>query len=176
MVTYSVIVSVTLHVLTVDTGRIEAVALITRAFISQTRAMAPPQTHDPQVKACHLFYFRNADCLGKGLQEKAHLYNSSHVSGDLFILILFYLIFTRKTMMHLKAAILALSFLTASGNGSSTAAFNCPLLVRVCQSLCVYACAAYPLHRNSREATWIDSEANQVHDKTELTKDSEYVS
>lgn len=52
-VTYSVIVSVTLHVLTVDTGRIEAVALITRAFISQRGAMAPPQTHDPQVNASH---------------------------------------------------------------------------------------------------------------------------
>lgn len=76
-VTYSVIFSVTLHVLTVDTGRIEAVALITRAFISQRRAMAPPQTHDPQVKDCHLFYFKNADYLGKGLHEKAHLYNSS---------------------------------------------------------------------------------------------------
>lgn len=35
--------------------------------------MAPPQTHDPQVKDCHLFYFKNADYLGKGLHEK-HIY------------------------------------------------------------------------------------------------------
>lgn len=56
-VTYSVIVSVTLHVLTVDTGGTEVVALITRAFISQRRAMVPPHTHDPQVKASHFFFF-----------------------------------------------------------------------------------------------------------------------
>ncbi|XP_049433473.1 apolipoprotein A-IV [Epinephelus fuscoguttatus] len=46
--------------------------------------------------------------------------------------------------MHLKVVIFALSFLTTS---------------------------AYPLQRNTREATWTDSKANQAHDKTELTKD-----
>lgn len=54
-VTYFAIVSVTLHVLTVDTGRVEAVALITGTFISQARGMVPPQTPDTQVKACHVF-------------------------------------------------------------------------------------------------------------------------
>ncbi|KAG8002025.1 hypothetical protein GBF38_012343 [Nibea albiflora] len=44
--------------------------------------------------------------------------------------------------MHLKVVIFALSFLTTS---------------------------AYPLHRNTREATWTDSKANQAHDKSELT-------
>lgn len=60
-VTYSAIVSVTLHVLTVDTGRVEAVALIRRTFISQARGMVPLRTTDTQVKACHFcflgFYF-----------------------------------------------------------------------------------------------------------------------
>lgn len=56
-VTYSAIVSVTLHVLTVDTGRVEAVTLITRTFISQARGMVPPQTPDTQGKACHFFFF-----------------------------------------------------------------------------------------------------------------------
>nr|XP_046245067.1 uncharacterized protein zgc:162608 [Scatophagus argus] len=46
--------------------------------------------------------------------------------------------------MHLKLVIFALSLLTTS---------------------------AYPLHRNSREATWTDSKANQADDKTEQTKD-----
>ncbi|XP_035010642.2 uncharacterized protein zgc:162608 [Hippoglossus stenolepis] len=46
--------------------------------------------------------------------------------------------------MHRKAVIFALSFLTIS---------------------------AYPLHRDTREATWTDSKANQAHDKTDLTKD-----
>lgn len=46
----------TLHVLTVDTGRVEAIALITRTFISQARGMVPPQTPDTQVKACHFFF------------------------------------------------------------------------------------------------------------------------
>lgn len=55
-VTYSAIVSVTLHVLTVDTGRVEVVALITRTFISQPRDMVPPHTPDTQVKACHFFF------------------------------------------------------------------------------------------------------------------------
>ncbi|XP_035536338.1 uncharacterized protein zgc:162608 isoform X2 [Morone saxatilis] len=48
--------------------------------------------------------------------------------------------------MHLKVLIFTLSFLTTS---------------------------AYPLHRNTREATWTDSKTNQAHDKTELTKDVE---
>lgn len=56
-VTYSAIVNVTLHVLTVDTGRVEAVALITRTFISQPRVTVPPHTPDTQVKACHFFFF-----------------------------------------------------------------------------------------------------------------------
>ncbi|XP_042343207.1 uncharacterized protein zgc:162608 [Plectropomus leopardus] len=46
--------------------------------------------------------------------------------------------------MHLKVVIFALSILTIS---------------------------AIPLHRNTREATWTDSKANQAHDKAELTKD-----
>ncbi|XP_053278128.1 uncharacterized protein zgc:162608 [Pleuronectes platessa] len=46
--------------------------------------------------------------------------------------------------MHRKAVIFALSFLTIS---------------------------AYPLHRDTREATWTDSKANQAHGKTDLTKD-----
>ncbi|XP_042269033.1 uncharacterized protein zgc:162608 [Thunnus maccoyii] len=46
--------------------------------------------------------------------------------------------------MHLKVVIFTLSFLTT---------------------------LAYPLHRNTREATWVDSKANQAHEKTELTKD-----
>ncbi|XP_010727934.2 uncharacterized protein zgc:162608 [Larimichthys crocea] len=45
--------------------------------------------------------------------------------------------------MHLKVVIFAVSFLTTS---------------------------AYPLHRNTREATWSDSKANQAHDKSELTE------
>ncbi|XP_053176803.1 apolipoprotein A-IV [Scomber japonicus] len=46
--------------------------------------------------------------------------------------------------MHLKVVIFTLSFLTTSG---------------------------YPLHRNTREATWADLKENQSQDKTELTKD-----
>lgn len=48
--------------------------------------------------------------------------------------------------MYLKALIFSLSFLTIP---------------------------AYPLQRNSREATWNDSKANQAHDKTDLPKDME---
>ncbi|XP_045930514.1 myosin-10 [Micropterus dolomieu] len=50
----------------------------------------------------------------------------------------------RKLNMHLKAVLLALSFMTSS---------------------------AYPLPRNTREATWTDSKDNKAHDKTERTKD-----
>ncbi|GLD57324.1 uncharacterized protein AKAME5_000956200 [Lates japonicus] len=50
----------------------------------------------------------------------------------------------RNINMYLKVLVLTLSFLTTS---------------------------AYPLHRNTREATWTDSKANQAHDKTDLTKD-----
>ncbi|XP_051254800.1 uncharacterized protein zgc:162608 isoform X1 [Dicentrarchus labrax] len=50
--------------------------------------------------------------------------------------------------MHLKVLIFTLSFLTTS---------------------------AYPLHRNTREATWTDSKTNQAHDKTELTKDEDRI-
>ncbi|XP_037630386.1 uncharacterized protein zgc:162608 [Sebastes umbrosus] len=50
----------------------------------------------------------------------------------------------RKINMHLKVVIFALSFLTTS---------------------------AYPLRRNTREATWTNSKSNQAHEKTELTKD-----
>ncbi|KAF0030446.1 hypothetical protein F2P81_017177 [Scophthalmus maximus] len=46
--------------------------------------------------------------------------------------------------MHLKVVIFALSFVTIS---------------------------AYPLQRNTREATWNHSKANQVHDKTDFSKD-----
>lgn len=49
---------VTLHVLTVDTGRVWAAALITRTFISQMRREVTLQTPDPQVKAAtfsHIF-------------------------------------------------------------------------------------------------------------------------
>ncbi|KAK2847219.1 hypothetical protein Q5P01_010218 [Channa striata] len=46
--------------------------------------------------------------------------------------------------MHLKVLIFTLSFLTTS---------------------------ALPLHRNTREATWINPKVNQAHDKKELTKD-----
>ncbi|XP_070762687.1 apolipoprotein A-IV [Enoplosus armatus] len=50
--------------------------------------------------------------------------------------------------MHLKVVIFTLSFLTTS---------------------------AYPLHRNTREATWTDSKDNQAHDKTELTKNVDQI-
>ncbi|XP_044058904.1 uncharacterized protein zgc:162608 isoform X2 [Siniperca chuatsi] len=50
--------------------------------------------------------------------------------------------------MHLNVMIFALSFLTTS---------------------------AYPLHHNTREATWTDSKDNQAHDKTELTKDMDQI-
>uniref|UniRef100_UPI0037E92723 apolipoprotein A-IV n=1 Tax=Semicossyphus pulcher TaxID=241346 RepID=UPI0037E92723 len=50
--------------------------------------------------------------------------------------------------MYLKVVILTLSFLTTS---------------------------AYPIHRNTRDAIWTDSKANQAHDKTELTKDQEII-
>ncbi|XP_029374260.1 uncharacterized protein LOC115053575 [Echeneis naucrates] len=46
--------------------------------------------------------------------------------------------------MHLKVILFTLSFLATS---------------------------AYPLHRNTREITWINSKANQVHDKINFTKD-----
>ncbi|XP_023275661.1 uncharacterized protein LOC111665033 isoform X2 [Seriola lalandi dorsalis] len=52
----------------------------------------------------------------------------------------------RKINMHLKVLLFTLSFLTTS---------------------------AYPLHRNTRDATWTDSKANQAHDKINLTKDVE---
>ncbi|XP_034557582.1 uncharacterized protein zgc:162608 [Notolabrus celidotus] len=48
--------------------------------------------------------------------------------------------------MYPKVVILALSFLTTS---------------------------AYPIHRNTREATWTDPKANQANHKTELSKDTE---
>ncbi|KAM7399477.1 hypothetical protein PAMP_018748 [Pampus punctatissimus] len=35
----------------------------------------------------------------------------------------------------------------------------------------MYSNQAYPLHRNTRGATWADPKANQAHDKTELIKD-----
>ncbi|KAM9359476.1 uncharacterized protein ABDE67_002596 [Symphorus nematophorus] len=50
--------------------------------------------------------------------------------------------------MHLKVVIFTLSFLTTS---------------------------AHPLHRNTREATWTDSKANQAHDKIEPTKDVDQI-
>ncbi|XP_070827404.1 apolipoprotein A-IV [Chaetodon trifascialis] len=50
--------------------------------------------------------------------------------------------------MHLKVVIFALSFLTTS---------------------------AYPLHCDSREATWADSIANQADEKTELIKDEDTI-
>uniref|UniRef100_A0A3Q1G0V4 Zgc:162608 n=1 Tax=Acanthochromis polyacanthus TaxID=80966 RepID=A0A3Q1G0V4_9TELE len=49
----------------------------------------------------------------------------------------------RKIKMHLRVVIFALSFLTT---------------------------LAFPLHSDTREATWPDSKANQAHDKTDLTK------
>lgn len=47
----------TLHVLTVDTGRVWAAALITRTFISQMSEEVTLQTPDPQVKASHYFLY-----------------------------------------------------------------------------------------------------------------------
>ncbi|XP_029028225.1 apolipoprotein A-IV [Betta splendens] len=54
----------------------------------------------------------------------------------------------KKTSMILKVLIFFLSFLTT---------------------------AAFPVHFESREATWKDPNANQAHDKTELTKDLEKI-
>lgn len=53
---YSVTVCVTLHVLTVDTGRVWAAALITRTFISPMREV-PLQNIDLQVKASHVLTY-----------------------------------------------------------------------------------------------------------------------
>ncbi|XP_023120607.2 uncharacterized protein zgc:162608 [Amphiprion ocellaris] len=49
----------------------------------------------------------------------------------------------RKIKMHLRVVIFALSFLTT---------------------------LAYPLHSDTREATWPDPKANQAHDKADITK------
>lgn len=48
-------------------------------------------------------------------------------------------------------------------------------LVSVIFALSFLTTSAYPLHRNTREATWNDSIANQAHDKTELTKDVDQI-
>lgn len=45
------VITVTLHVLTIDTGRVWAASLITWTFISRMGGEATPQTSDSQVKA-----------------------------------------------------------------------------------------------------------------------------